>query len=93
MTSTTLKVTVTNKGTASLYRRHAAVTKSDNGLYDNKELVIGKLDVGETKTAMIPLGWCEVEGHKVGSTAPLPKDAPRTCKIPKDTPRARTRSA
>jgi carboxyl-terminal processing protease len=80
----TLKVTVTNKGTVPLFRL-AAVTKSDNGLYDNKELVIGKLEPGKTKAASIPLGWCEVEGHKVGSTAPLPKDAPRTCKIPRDT--------
>ncbi len=79
-----LKVSVTNKGTAPLYRL-AAVTKSDNGLYDNKELVIGKLEPGKTKTASIPLGWCEVEGHKAGSTAPLPKDAPRTCRIPRDT--------
>jgi carboxyl-terminal processing protease len=82
--SMTLKVAVTNKGTAALYRL-AAVTKSDNGLYDNKELVIGKLEPGKTKTASIPLGWCEVEGRKVGSTAPLPKDAPRTCRIPRDT--------
>lgn len=80
----TLKVSVTNKGTLPLFRL-AAVTKSDNGLYDNKELVIGKLEPGKTKTASIPLGWCEVDGHKPGSTAPLPKDAPRTCRIPKDT--------
>ncbi|MDF2692036.1 MAG: Carboxyl-terminal protease, partial [Labilithrix sp.] len=80
----TLKVSVTNKGTVALHRL-AAVTKSDNGLYDNKELIIGKLEPGKTKTASIPLGWCEVEGRKPGSTAPLPKDAPRTCRIPRDT--------
>jgi carboxyl-terminal processing protease len=80
----TLKVSVTNKGTVALHRL-AAVTKSDNGLYDNKELVIGKLDPGKTRTASIPLGWCEVDGHKAGSTAPLPKDAPRTCRVPRDT--------
>jgi carboxyl-terminal processing protease len=79
-----LKVSVTNKGTATLYRL-AAITKSDNGLYDNKELVIGKLEPGKTKSASIPLGWCDVEGRKVGSTAPLPKDAPRTCRLPRDT--------
>jgi carboxyl-terminal processing protease len=82
--SVNLKVTVTNKGTTVL-NRLAAVTKSDNGLYDNKELVIGKLEPGKTKTASIPLGWCEVDGHKPGSTAPLPKDAPRVCRIPRDT--------
>ncbi|AKU99905.1 Carboxyl-terminal protease [Labilithrix luteola] len=79
-----LKLTVTNKGTVPLHRL-AALTKSDNGLYDNKELVIGKLDAGKTKSVSIPLGWCEVEGRKPGSTAPLPQNAPRTCRIPRDT--------
>jgi len=79
-----VKVTVTNKGNVALHRL-AAVTKSDNGLYDNKELVIGKLEPGKTKTASIPLGWCEVEGRKPGSTQPLPTNAPRVCKIPRDT--------
>lgn len=79
-----LKVSVTNKGTTALYRL-AAVTKSDSGLYDNKELIIGKLDAGKTRSASIPLGWCEVEGRKPGSIAPLPKDAPRVCRIPRDT--------
>jgi carboxyl-terminal processing protease len=79
-----LKVSVTNKGTAPLFRL-AAVTKSDNGLFDNKELVLGKIEPGKTKTAQIPLGWCEVEGRKAGSTAPFDKSAPRTCRIPRDT--------
>lgn len=79
-----LKVTITNKGAVSLHRL-AAVTKSDNGLYDNKELVIGKLEAGKTKTASIPLGWCEVEGRKPGSSTVLPSNAPRTCKVPRDT--------
>jgi carboxyl-terminal processing protease len=79
-----LKLSVTNKGTVAL-NRLAAVTKSDNALYDNKELVIGKLEPGKTRTAQIPLGWCEVEGRKPGSTAPAPTNAPRTCKIPRDT--------
>ncbi len=78
-----LKVTVSNKGTVAL-NRLAALTKSDNGLYDNKELVIGKLEPGKTKTATIPLGWCDVEGRKPGSTT-TPINAPRTCKIPRDT--------
>ncbi|MBX3202227.1 MAG: PDZ domain-containing protein [Labilithrix sp.] len=82
--SMNLRVSVTNKGTVALHRL-AAVTKSDNGLYDNKELVIGKLEPGKTRTASIPLGWCEVEGRKPGSTAPLPKDAPRVCRLPRDT--------
>lgn len=80
----TLKMSVTNKGTVPLHRL-AAVTKSDNALYDNKELVVGKLEPGKTRTATIPLGWCEVEGRKPGSTQVLPTNAPRVCKIPRDT--------
>ncbi len=79
----TLKVTVTNKGTVPVYRLFAT-TKSDNGMFENKELIIGKLEPGKSRTATTPLGWCDVEGHKIGSTAVLPKDAPRVCKIPKD---------
>jgi len=79
-----LKVTVTNKGTSSLYRLYG-VSKSDNPLFDAKELVIGRLDPGKSKTAMVPFGWCDVEGHKAGSTAPVAKDAPRVCRVPKDT--------
>jgi carboxyl-terminal processing protease len=78
-----LKLTVTNKGTATLYRLNA-VTKSDSYLFTNKELVIGKLEAGKSKTVSIPLGYCEPEGYKPGSTAVLKKDAPRICKIPKD---------
>jgi carboxyl-terminal processing protease len=78
-----LKVTVTNKGTVPLYRLNA-MTKSDNPMFENKELVFGKLEPGKSRSATAPLGWCEVEGHKVGSTAPLPKDAPRVCRIPRD---------
>jgi carboxyl-terminal processing protease len=81
--SMNLKVTVTNKGTFPLYRLYG-VTKSDDPIFDNKELIIGRLDPGKSRTATAPLGWCETEGHKVGSTAPLPKDAPRVCRIPRD---------
>ncbi len=79
----TLKATVTNKGTVPVYRLFAS-TNSDNGMFENKELLFGRLDPGKSRTATIPLGWCDVEGHKIGSTAVLPKDAPRVCRIPKD---------
>ncbi len=75
--------TVTNKGTVTLYRL-MATTKSDNAMFDNKELVIGKLEPGKSKTVTAALGWCDVEGRKIGSSQVLPKDAPRVCKIPKD---------
>jgi carboxyl-terminal processing protease len=81
--SMSLKVSVKNKGTAPVYQLRA-VTKSDGPYFDEKELVFGKIMPGETKTATVPLGFCDVEGHKAGSTEPLPLDAKRVCKIPLD---------
>ena len=78
-----MRITATNKGTATLYRLNA-VTTSDDPMFDNKELIFGKLEPGKTRTAVAPLGWCELEGYKIGSTAPLPKDAPRVCRIARD---------
>ena len=78
-----LRITATNKGTAPLYRLNA-VTTSDDPMFDNKELIFGKLEPGKSRTAVAPLGWCELEGYKAGSTAPLPKDAPRICRIARD---------
>ncbi|HZU81273.1 MAG TPA: peptidase S41, partial [Polyangiaceae bacterium] len=79
----TLRLTVTNKGPTTLYRLFA-VTKSEDPLFDNKELVIGKLEPGKSRTATAPAGWCDFKGHKVGSTAQLPKETPRVCVIPRD---------
>ncbi len=78
-----LRLTDTNKGKDTLYRL-AAMTKSDNPMFDNKELVVGKLEPGKSRTVTAPLGWCETEGKKLGSTVPLPKDAPRVCRVPRD---------
>jgi carboxyl-terminal processing protease len=79
-----LKVTVTNHGTSTLYRL-LAVTKSEDPLFDGKQLAIGKLEPGKSRTVSAPAGWCDFKGHKVGSTTAPPKDAPRVCPIPKDT--------
>ncbi len=81
--SLNLKVTVTNKGTTPLYRLQG-ITKSDNPLFDGRELVLGKIDPGKSRTATIPVGWCETKGRKIGSSAPLPKDLARTCVLPKE---------
>jgi carboxyl-terminal processing protease len=78
-----LRVTVTNKGTTPLYRLYAT-TKSDNPMFDQKEIVFGKLEPGKSRTSTTPLGWCEVDGKKPGQTAPTPKDAQRVCRIPRD---------
>lgn len=79
-----VKVTVTNNGTVPLYRLRAS-TSSDAGIFEGKELVFGRVDPGKSRTWTTPMGFCETEGYKPGSTATTPKDAPRVCKIPKDT--------
>ncbi|HEY4158091.1 MAG TPA: S41 family peptidase, partial [Polyangiaceae bacterium] len=81
--SLTLKVSVKNKGQTPAYQVRAT-TKSDGPYYDERELAFGKIMPGETKTATVPLGFCDVEGHKAGSSAPVPSDAKRSCKIPLD---------
>ncbi|MEM1029532.1 MAG: MXAN_5808 family serine peptidase [Myxococcota bacterium] len=78
-----LEVTVKNNGALPVYRLRA-VTESDNGYFDEKELVFGKVGPGETKRATTPLSWCEIDGKKPGSTKPTPENAKRVCKIPMD---------
>lgn len=77
----TLKVSVKNTSKEPIYQLRA-ITKSDGPYYDQKELVLGKIDPGQTRTATAPLGWCDVDGRKPGSTKPLPTDAKRVCKLP-----------
>jgi carboxyl-terminal processing protease len=78
-----LSVSVKNKSKAPIFQVRA-VTKSDGIFWDEKELAFGRVGPGETKVATVPMGFCEVEGKKPGSTKPLPEDAKRTCKIPRD---------
>ncbi|UCH30139.1 MAG: PDZ domain-containing protein [Myxococcales bacterium] len=67
-----LQVRVTNEGDATLYRLRAT-TRSDNGLFDGRELVFGKLAPGETRTWTTTLGHCLTENEK------------RVCRIPRAT--------
>lgn len=84
----TLKVTVKNRGAVPVYQLRA-ITKSDGVYYDERELIFGRIEPGQSKTATVPLGFCDVDGRKPGSTAPVPENAPRKCKIPLDAdPRA-----
>jgi carboxyl-terminal processing protease len=78
-----LIVAVKNNGTEPIYQLRA-VTKSDAGYYDDKELVFGRILPGETKKARSPLGWCQMDGWKPGSTARLMQDARRSCFLPKN---------
>ena len=79
----TLRVTVKNEGKQPAFRVRAS-TKSDNSFLDNKELIFGKINPGQAKTAAVPLGWCDVEGRKPGTLSPVAANAPRICRIPKD---------
>jgi carboxyl-terminal processing protease len=76
----TLEVELTNRGTLPIYRMRA-ITKSDNGNFDERELVFGRIDPGQTRTAKVPLGLCLVE-QRAGE--PARTDGQRTCKIPDD---------
>jgi carboxyl-terminal processing protease len=68
-----LTVRVKNIGEAPLYRLRA-VTKSENRLFSERELVFGKLMPGETREWTSPLGICTNE------------DGKRICRIPRGTP-------
>ncbi|MCL2824622.1 MAG: peptidase S41, partial [Polyangiaceae bacterium] len=80
--SVELRVTVTNNGTEPVYQLRA-LTTSDSSYYDRKELIFGKIEPGKSKTAVSHLGWCDLEGRRIGSTK-TPKGAKRVCTIPKD---------
>jgi carboxyl-terminal processing protease len=75
-----LKVEVTNRGSSPIYRMRAT-TKSDNGNFDERELVFGRIDPGQTRTAKSPLGLCTVEQR---ASEPSKPDSERECKLPAD---------
>jgi carboxyl-terminal processing protease len=81
--SMTLRAQVKNTGTQPIYRLRA-VTQSDNLLYDEQELVFGKLEGGQSRAVEVPLGRCEIEGREPGSSKPVPVGAPRVCRLPLD---------
>ncbi|NUP09521.1 MAG: PDZ domain-containing protein [Polyangiaceae bacterium] len=78
-----LTVKVKNNGASPVYRVRAQ-TESENGYFDAKELVFGRIAAGEEKSAKVQMGWCEIEGQKYASIHGRPKDAKRVCKIPMD---------
>jgi len=67
-----LEVQVTNEGDQTLYQLRA-VTRSDNRLFEGRELVFGKLEPGETRSWKTTLGVCRME-----------EDEKRVCRIPRD---------
>ncbi|MFW6066746.1 MAG: MXAN_5808 family serine peptidase [Myxococcota bacterium] len=67
-----LRVKATNEGDQTLYRLRAT-TESDFGLFDDRELVFGKLEPGQSREWSTTLGICETENGK------------RQCRVPMDT--------
>jgi carboxyl-terminal processing protease len=78
-----LDVEVENHSNSPVYRLRA-MTKSDSGYFDEKELVFGRIEPGKSRSVRVPLGWCQVEGRKSATTKPLPENAKRSCVIPLD---------
>ncbi len=78
----TLTATVTNKGTAPVHRLYA-ITDTDNDLFDDRELVFGRINPGESRTwsieAEIPRHWSSrddvVQLHFGAMDQPLNKRA------------------
>lgn len=74
-----LQVEVTNKGQATLYQLRG-VTKSDNFLFHERELVFGRLGPDETRKWATTLGLCRSKTDKEA------KDLQRSCKLPRSMP-------
>lgn len=68
-----LKVELKNVGRAPLYQLKA-ITKSDNRLFNDRELVFGKLDPGQSRKWSATLGLCRTEEDK------------RSCRLPRSMP-------
>ncbi|MCA9624267.1 MAG: peptidase S41, partial [Myxococcales bacterium] len=77
--SMNLSVKVTNNGDKPVYRLRA-VTESDNPYFDEKELVFGKIAPGKTRSATVPLSWCEIDEEHETEGA----ETERRCRVPMD---------
>ncbi len=77
-----LTVRVTNRGTAPVFRLRAT-TKSDNPLFENRELVFGRINPGETRSWTAPLGVCEFQGYRPGTTSLPAPGTPKRCLVPR----------
>lgn len=67
-----LRVQLTNRGQAPLYQVRA-VTKSDNPLFNERELVFGALAPGETRRWSATLGFCRREDENAERKCTLPE--------------------
>lgn len=78
-----LRLTVTNKGKDTLYGL-AAMTEKPNPMFDNKELVVGKLEPGKSRTVTAPLAGARPRARSSAARCRSRKDAPRVCRVPRD---------
>jgi carboxyl-terminal processing protease len=77
-----LTVSVTNRGRSPVYRLRAN-TKSDNPLFENRELVFGRVNPGETRSWTAPMGLCQIEGYRPENSSRPPPNARRVCIMPR----------
>jgi carboxyl-terminal processing protease len=67
-----LRAQVTNRGQAPLYQLRA-ITKSDNPLFNERELVFGSLAPGETRRWSTTLGFCRTDEESKERKCTLPQ--------------------
>jgi len=77
-----ITVTVTNRGRSPVYRLRGT-TKSDNPLFENRELVFGRVDPGQSRSWTVPMGLCQIDGWRPGTTTRPPPNARRVCTVPR----------
>ena len=78
-----LKVTVKNKGkprSISCARSPRATARTTT----KRSWSSARSPPASRRRATTPLGWCEIEGRKPGTTEPLPQNAKRICRLPMD---------
>ncbi|MEZ4323773.1 MAG: MXAN_5808 family serine peptidase [Polyangiales bacterium] len=68
-----LTARVTNRGEHPLYQVRA-ITKSDYGLFNGRELVFGRINPGETREWSTTLGLCTTEEPRNQRVCRLPRD-------------------
>lgn len=75
-----LTVRVKNNSDKAIYRLRA-ITKSDNGNFNEQELVFGRVGPAEEKSVQVALGFCRIPGRHSRLT---PTKGKRECRIPLD---------
>jgi carboxyl-terminal processing protease len=83
--SMAIVVTVKNNSTLPIHQLRA-VTSSDAGYLDRRELLFGRIDPGKAVTATAPLGQCTSDVDGLDTRGARGSATRRSCRIPMDTP-------